>query len=117
MPPPPCSSCGAVPEADARFCGACGRRLADTPEPASSPRPLGDDHPGSAPTLEMLRPPAMARPDPAPRTPAPLPTHAAEPAPASPGPRPVPNVWPAPASTPGPRPATAPARPRPAAPA
>jgi tRNA A-37 threonylcarbamoyl transferase component Bud32 len=66
MPAPPCSSCGAVNEADARFCGTCGARLAAEP-PAPPSRPV-------APVAAPSRPVAPIAPGPPSRPVAPVPS-------------------------------------------
>src|SRR5688572_33366256 len=74
MAPIPCPTCGAVPEADARFCGTCGGRLggSDVESVPTQPRDVARSNPQAA----AFKPPAASpkpssTPPPAPSTPPP----------------------------------------------
>ncbi len=68
MPAPPCPSCGAPPEPDARFCGVCGCPMpamaAPPPDAAPAKGPVASTlvDPPAAPAVAAARAPGMAAP-------------------------------------------------------
>jgi tRNA A-37 threonylcarbamoyl transferase component Bud32 len=58
----PCSECGTIPEADARFCGGCGRRLGAPPTHSREPFPRPTEPVPVIPVQDQRSAPRIATP-------------------------------------------------------